>query len=102
MSYPEGSDEKALQDAEHDLSAAVERVARLSGSVPDGYYMQDWAVVGAAAQAEGQRKIVMFAIPGTPMVTYQLHGLLDLADKWIVLSDDYDYAAEDDEDDEDV
>lgn len=84
MSYAEGTPERALQDALAELNAAVEKVARLNGSVPDGFYVQDWAVIGAASRADDDPTVIMWAVPGTPMATYQLHGLIDLADRWIV------------------
>lgn len=84
MTYAEGTPERELQDAMESLNIAVERVARLNGSVPENFYVQDWAVVGAATRVDRDPTVIMFAVPGTPMATYQLHGLLDLADKWIV------------------
>lgn len=84
MSYPEGTPERELQDAMEVLNATVEKVARLNGSVKDGFYIQDWAVVGAAIRADDDPTIVMWVVPGTPMATYQLHGLIDLSDKWLV------------------
>jgi len=84
VSYAEGTPERALQDALEELNTAVEKVARLNGSVPIGFYVQDWAVIGAASRADEDPTVIMWAVPGTPMATYQLHGLIDLADKWIV------------------
>lgn len=87
MSYAEGTPERALQDAMTELDAAVESVARLSGAVKDGYYVQDWAVIGGAAKPDGGGS-TMFVVPGTSMTTYQLHGLLDLTDMWVVTGSD--------------
>lgn len=84
MSYAEGTPERELQDAMDELNTAVEKVARLNGSVPEEFYIQDWALIGGATRVDHDPNIIMFAIPGTPMATYQLHGLLDLADKWLV------------------
>lgn len=94
MSYAEGTPERELQEAMTELDAAVEKVARLSGTVKDGSYIQDWAVIGGAAHPEGGSS-TMFVVPGTSMTTYQLHGLLDLTDIWVVSG-----GADDDNDDD--
>lgn len=83
-----------------ELSAAVEKAVRINGSVPNGFYIQDWAVVGAAVNLDNPDAIVMFATPGTAMAAYQLHGLLDLTDKWIV-ADPTSTLDNDDDDDND-
>lgn len=85
----------ADQENMRTLNEVVERVLRANGTVPDGFYIGDWAVVGAAQSLEEPERIIMFATPSHPMPPYQLHGLLDLADKWIVADpmstpDDYD------------
>lgn len=66
------------------LHEVIEQVLRANGTVPDGFYIGDWAVVGAAQSLEEPGRVIMFATPGAPMPPYQLHGLLSLADKWIV------------------
>jgi hypothetical protein len=88
VSYPDGTPERELQLAVEDLNAAVEKVVRLNGSVPDNFYIQDWAVIGAATRVDDNDTIIMFAVPGVSMATYQLHGLIDLADRWIVVGPD--------------
>lgn len=95
MTFAEGTPERELQDAQLALDAAVERVVRLNGSVPEGFYVQDWAVVGSATKIDGEHTINMWVVPGTTMATYQLHGLLDLVDKWIVMGEQ-DYLGDDD------
>lgn len=87
MSYAEGTPERELQIAVEDLGACIEKVARLNGSVPDGFYISDWAAVGAAISMEQVETSMLFAIPGSRMATYQLHGLLDTCDKWILSGD---------------
>lgn len=87
MSYAEGTPERALQLAQQELSSAVEKVARLNGRVPEGFYVQDWVVLGSASKISDDPALIMFVIPGTPMATYQLHGLIDLADRWLVLGE---------------
>lgn len=77
-------DQDALAAALRELNVAVEKVVRLNGSVPDGFYIGDWAVVGAANMLDEPDRLIMFATPGSAMAPYQLHGLLDLTDKWIV------------------
>lgn len=99
MSYAEGTPERALQDALTALDTAVESVARLSGAVKDGYYIQDWAIIGGASNPDGGGSTsTMFVVPGTSMTTYQLHGLLDLTDMWVVTggSDDDEGQSDDD------
>jgi len=73
-----------LGEALAELNRAVEKVVRLNGSVPDGFYIGDWAVIGAASMLDDPDRIIMFATPGSAMAPYQLHGLLDLTDRWIV------------------
>lgn len=77
-----------LQKAMEELDALVDKVARLNGSVPEGWIINDWAVVGAGVNFnDGEAGNVMFAIPVRPMPTYQIHGLLDTTDKWILTGD---------------
>lgn len=83
MSYASGTPERELQDAMQELSSAVEKVARLSGVVEDGYYVSDWAVCGAAV-TPGTDDVTMFSLPCRPMPQYVLHGLLDTCDTWIM------------------
>jgi ABC-type sugar transport system substrate-binding protein len=90
-------DQDATMQALHE---AIEAVLRANGTVPDGFYIGDWAVVGAAQSFDEPGRVIMFATPGNAMAPYQLHGLLDLADRWIVADpmaspDDYE---EDDDD----
>lgn len=83
------------------LHEAVEAALRANGTVPDGFYIGDWAVVGAA-QSLTDNRVIMFATPGNSMAPYQLHGLLDLADRWIVADPEAspdDYIDDEDADD---
>lgn len=66
------------------LQAAVEEELRANGTVPDGFYIGDYAIVGVAQSLTEPERFIMFATPGQPMQPYRLHGLLSLADKWIV------------------
>lgn len=79
MAYAEGSPERENQVAQEEFFAAAEKIARLSNAVPDGFYIQDFVVVGVAQPPEGQESAV-FIVPGTSMRTDQLHGLLTYAD----------------------
>lgn len=88
------SDTRVMQE----LHEAVEAVLRANGTLPDGFYIGDWAIVGAAQSFDDSGRVIMFATPGAPMAPYQLHGLLDLADRWIVA--DPECGPEDYEDDD--
>lgn len=90
----------SIQDAnmEH-LHNVVEQVLRANGTVPDGFYIGDWAIVGAAQSLEEPERVIMFATPGRPMAPYALHGLLDLADRWIVADPESSPADYEDDDD---
>lgn len=79
MAYAEGSPEREVQKAQETFFEAAEQLARLSGSVPDGSYVQDFVVVGVAQPPDGVNMSV-FVVPGTNMRTDQLHGLLTYAD----------------------
>jgi hypothetical protein len=89
------ADQNAPMQALHE---AVEVILRANGTVPDGFYIGDWAVVGAAQSLNPPERIIMFATPGSPMAPYQLHGLLSLTDEWIVKDP---MASPDDYEDED-
>lgn len=88
-----------LQKAMEELDTLVDKIARLNGSVPEGWVINDWAVVGAGVNFnDGEQGNVMFAIPVRPMPTYQIHGLLSTTDAWILTGDNDLSSEEDDED----
>jgi hypothetical protein len=79
VAYTEGTPEREAQKAQEAFFATAEQLARISGTVPDGAYVQDFVVIGVAAPPEGGETSV-FIVPGTNMRTDQLHGLLSYAD----------------------
>jgi hypothetical protein len=82
-----------LEQAMESISSGMNRVARLMGSVPDDYFINTWALAGAAQSLE-QDDTILFVIPGAPMANWQLHGLLDMVDNLVCSDelhvDDYD------------